>query len=104
MLDRRGNSQGGLMMSAPTETIEITGLPAGTREAINKLSLSKGKSAEEYLRTLIEAEVLSELSFREILAPIRESFRESGMTEAQLEALFEEAREQVYQEAQAEKK
>ena len=91
-------------MSILTETIEITGLPAGTREAINKLSRSKGKSAEEYLRILIEAEILSEQSFREILAPIRESFRESGMTEAQLDALFEEAREQVYQEEQATRK
>ena len=44
-------------MSAQTETIEITGLPAGTREAIKKLSQSKGKSADEYLRTLIEAEI-----------------------------------------------
>lgn len=46
-------------MSAQTETIEITGLPEGTREAIRELSQSKGKSAEEYLRTLIEAELLS---------------------------------------------
>lgn len=90
-------------MSAQTETIEITGLPEGTREAIRELSQSKGKSADEYLRTLIEAEILSQQTFAEILAPIREGFRKSGMTEEQLDALFEEARQKVHQEKQTEK-
>lgn len=90
-------------MSAQTETIEITGLPKGTREAIGELSRSKGKSAEEYLRTLIEAEVLSEQTFAEILAPIREGFRKSGMTELQLDALFEEARRKVHKQEQKSK-
>lgn len=85
-------------MSAQTETIEITGLPEGTREAIKELSQSKGKSADEYLRTLIEAEILSQQTFAEILAPIREEFRKSGMTEEQLDALFKEARRKVHQE------
>ena len=85
-------------MSAQTETIEITGLPEGTREAITQLSRSKGKSAEEYLRFLIEGELLSEQTFAEILVPIREGFRNSGMTEEQLDDLFEEAREKVHQE------
>ena len=87
-------------MSAQTETIEITGLPEGTREAIKELSQSKGKSAEEYLRTLIAAELLSQQSFAEILAPIREGFRKSGMTEEQLDAHFERAREKVHEKEQ----
>ena len=91
------------MMSAQTESIEITGLPRGTKEAIKELSRSKGKSAEDYLRMLIEAEVLSEQSFSEILAPIRQSFRESGMTEKQLDALLEDAREKVQPEEDASK-
>ena len=37
-------------------------------------------------------------SFSEILAPVRQSFRESGMTEDQLEALFEDAREKAHRE------
>jgi hypothetical protein len=76
-------------MSAQTETIEITGLPKGTTDAITELSRSKGKSAEEYLRTLIEAEILSQQTFAEILAPIRDGFRKSGMTQDQLDALFQ---------------
>ena len=91
------------MMSAQTESIEITGLPRGTKEAIEELSRSKGKSAEDYLRMLIEAEVLSEQSFSEILAPIRQSFRESGMSEKQLDALLEDAREKVQREKDASK-
>lgn len=90
-------------MSAHTETIEITGLPEGTREAIKELSQSKGKSAEEYLRTLIEAEILSQKTFAEILAPIREDFRKSGMTQEQLDALFEQARQNVHQEEHTDK-
>jgi hypothetical protein len=90
-------------MSAQTETIEITGLPEGTREAIKELSQSKGKSADEYLRTLIEAELLSQQSFADILAPIREGFRKSGMTEAQLDALFEQALKKVHEEEPSEK-
>ncbi len=90
-------------MSAQTESIEITGLPPGTREAIEELSRSKGKSADEYLRMLIEAEIVSQQSFSEILAPIRQSFRESGMTEEELEALFEDAREKVHREEHASK-
>ena len=47
-------------MSTQTEIIEISGLPPGTKKAIEALSQSKGKSAEEYLRMLIEAEILSD--------------------------------------------
>ena len=90
-------------MSARTETIEITGLPEGTREAIKELSQSKGQSSEEYLRTLIEADILSQKTFAEILAPIREGFRKSGMTEEQLDDLFEEARQRVHREDQIDK-
>ena len=85
-------------MSTQTEIIEISGLPPGTKKAIEALSQSKGKSAEEYLRMLIEAEILSEQTFTEILAPIRESFRESGMSEQQLDALLEDARDKVHRE------
>lgn len=63
----------------------------------------QGKSAEEYLRTLIEAEILSQQAFAEILTPIRDGFRKSEMTEEQLDALFQEARKKVHQEEQTKK-
>jgi len=85
-------------MSTQTETIQIDRLPPGTKSALEELGRPNGKSAEEYLRTIIEGELLSRKSFAEILEPFRRSFEASGMTEAELDALFEDAREEVYQE------
>ncbi len=82
-----------------TETIEITGLPLGTITALEELVRSRGKSIEDYLRDLIQTDILSERPFSEILEPIRRSFDESGMREEELDALFEEAREKVDQES-----
>ena len=39
-------------------------------------------------------------SLSQILAPIHEEFRQSGMTEAELSSLIEEARDEVWQEKQ----
>lgn len=83
-----------------TETIEITGLPLGTKTALEELVRRRGKSIEEYFRDLIQTNILSERPFSEILEPIRRSFDESGMSEEELDTLFEEAREKVYQESQ----
>ena len=83
-----------------TETIEITGLPLGTKSALEQVGRSRGKSFPDYLRDLLQNELLSEKPFSEILEPFRRSFDESGMSEAELDKLFETAREQVYQESQ----
>jgi hypothetical protein len=85
-----------------TETLEITGLPAGTLNALNEIGRDKGKTAEEYARFLIEVDILAQRPFSEILAPIRRSFDESGMSEQELDALFENAREAVFRESQKE--
>lgn len=55
----------------------------------------------KYVEQLIAADLLAAKSFDEILAPIRRTFQESGMSEDDLDALFEEAREEVYQERKA---
>ena len=52
-------------MSVQPETIEISGLPPGTKDALEEIGRSKGKSAEEYLRSVIEAEILASQSFDE---------------------------------------
>lgn len=75
-----------------TETIEITGLPLGTKTVLEELGRSRGKNAEDYLRDLIQTDILSERPFSEILEPIRRSFDESGMSAAELHALFIQAR------------
>ncbi len=85
-------------MNLDTGTLEITGLRFETLQALVEKARAAGKTVEEYLRTVIEAEVLADKSFSEILEPIRCSFDESGMSEDELDALFEDARESVYQE------
>ena len=66
-----------------TETIEITGLPLGTKTALEEVGRSRGKNFADYLRDLLQTELLSEKPFSEILEPIRRSFDESGMSAAE---------------------
>ncbi len=46
---------------------------------------NSGKTAAEYVRALIERDLLGDNSFDEILRPIREDFRKSGVTSEHLE-------------------
>ena len=89
-----------LAIQTETIQIEITGLPLGTKTALEEVGRSYGKSFPDYLRGLPQNKLLSKKPFSEILEPIRRSFDESGMSEAELDTLFEAAREQVYQENQ----
>ncbi len=84
-----------------SETIEISGLPPGTKETLSEIGKKSGKSAEDYLRTLIETEILSQKSFSEILAPIRKDFRDSGMTDDELDLLIESERQAMWEEKKA---
>ncbi len=53
---------------------------------------------KRYVERLITADLLAAKSFDEILAPIRQTFQAGKQSEAEWDALFEEAREEVYQE------
>lgn len=85
-------------MSVVTEKIEISGLPAGTWKALEEIGQSNGKSAEEFLRTVIESEILSRQTFDDILRPVREDFAASGMTEDELDQLVEDERQTIWEE------
>ncbi|NOT58684.1 MAG: hypothetical protein HOP19_00490 [Acidobacteria bacterium] len=92
-----------MSLEVETECLEIVGLPSGTTYALEELARSNGnKSAEEYARLLLEAKVLAQKPFKEILAPTREGFAESGMTDDELAALVENAREDFYRKRLAE--
>lgn len=86
-------------MSAQTVTLQISGLRLETFEAISAKAREAGKTVEEYLRSMIESDVRGEKPLSEILEPIRQSFDQSGMSEEELDDLFEQAREAVYQES-----
>jgi hypothetical protein len=64
-------------------------------------SQTKRSDVDRYVERLIAADLLAAKSFDEILAPIRRTFQESGMSEDDLDALFDEARDEVYQEGKA---
>ncbi len=85
-------------MSLETETITITGLEPGTTAALETVARQEGMGTDELLRRWLQVELLSRKTFREILAPVRASFKASGMTAEELDALVEEEREAIWQE------
>ena len=52
-----------------------------------------GTTAKQYVHSLIDA---ANMTFDEILAPARKGFRESGMTEDELDDLVNKARKAIY--------
>lgn len=89
-------------MSAQTETLHVTisGLPVGTRAALEQTGRNTGQTVEEFLRGVIEAELLSQKPFREILAPIRADFRQTGLTEDEFDEIIERERQAIWDEQQ----
>ena len=77
---------------AETERLEITGLPVGTMRALEELARENNQTPEDYARMVLEAKILTQKPFREILAPVREGFQESGISDDELAVLVERAR------------
>ncbi len=71
-----------------TTTLEITDLPLELFQALGEKARQKGKSPAALVRELIEVEVLAAPSFDEILMPIRQGFKESGMSGEEAEAFL----------------
>jgi hypothetical protein len=67
--------------------------PAEAR--LKRRAAAAGKDPAAYARALIEREMLAGESFDEILRPIRKRFRDSGMSEGQLDHLVNRARKAV---------
>jgi hypothetical protein len=60
-----------------------------------------GKDRAEYIRSLIQRDVEGNSSLDEILHPFRQEVKASGMSDEELASLFEDAREEAWQERQA---
>lgn len=73
-----------------TTTLEITEIPLELFKALGELAQQKGKSPADFVREMIEAEVWAAHSFDEVLAPIRQGFKESGMTGEEAEVFLED--------------
>jgi len=68
--------------------------------ALSERAQEQGKTPSDYVRELIEADILASRPLAEILAPIREDFVKSGMTEDEFDALIEEERQALWEEKQ----
>lgn len=70
-----------------TMTLTIN-LPKDVGTAVEKKAKLSGRDSAEFIEDLIAREV-NRPSLDEILAPIREGFKKSGMTESELEDLID---------------
>ncbi len=87
-----------MSLELETESLEVSGLPSGATQALEELGRSNGAgSAADYARLVLEAKLLAQKPFKEILAPVRAGFVESGMTDEELDVLVERARADFYQ-------
>lgn len=75
-----------------SQSLEAIGVRGALLRALERKARNEGKTPREYIRLLIERDLLADKSFDEILGPIRDDFRRSGITEEQLDELVERAR------------
>ena len=73
-------------------TIQDIGLPPAQLRAIERKAKGAGKTTPQYVRSLIERDLLAEQSFDELLEPVRKDFRKRGVTPAALDAIVARAR------------
>jgi rubrerythrin len=67
--------------------------------ALEKRARERGyQDITKFVERLITTDLLAAQSFDEILAPIRQVFQETNISEERLDALFEEVRQEVYEE------
>jgi hypothetical protein len=73
-------------------TLKDIGLPASKLQAVTRKAKRAGRTAAEYVRFVIERDLLADRTFDEILRPVRREFRKSGVTPEQLDAIIDRAR------------
>jgi hypothetical protein len=62
-------------------------------------ALESGHNVEDYVERLIERALAKHGGIRDLYAPVRAQIKESGISDAELDVLLEEAREEVYEES-----
>ena len=79
-------------------TIQITGLPETIIAKLGERAEKIGATTPDYVRYLIEEDLVSPMSARVLYAPVREQVKESGIADDELDDLLEKARDEVYRE------
>lgn len=70
-------------------------------KALQRRAAARGFPVTDYLNELIQKDVDCGLTLDERLAPVRDQFEKSGMTEEELDDFFNDIRKKVYQERKA---
>ena len=73
-------------------SLQDIGLKPTQMKAVIRRAKKAGKTAPEYVRSLVERDLNAGDSFDMILKPIREGFKKSGVTEDELDDLVNRAR------------
>lgn len=79
-------------------TIKITGLPETTIEKLGERAEKIGSTTPDYVRYLIEEDLVSPLSLRVLYAPVREQVKADDISDEELDTLLEDARDEVFDE------
>lgn len=72
------------------------GLNTTLARAVRRRARNEGMTLAQYVRWLIERDLLADKNFDDILKPIRADFRKSGLNEARLDEIVERARNKTY--------
>jgi len=70
-----------------TISLQDIGLPPAVRRAAERKVRKQGQSPPEYLRSLVERDLLADQTFDELLAPVRKDFARAGVSEADVDQL-----------------
>lgn len=80
------------MSTRSARTFEAIGLQPVQWKAVEKRAKQAGTSPVEYVRGLIEQDLLADRSFDEILRPFRRDIKRAGVTERKLDEIVDRAR------------
>lgn len=78
-----------------TVSFQDIGLRPAQVRAVEERARRRGQSVSQYLRALVERDLLAGNSFDDVLRPIRAGFRKGGVTEDELDAIVTRARKDM---------
>ncbi len=73
-------------------------IPPEMQDKLEQRAIESGQEITEYIEELIEKDLTGLVSLRDLYAPVRRQIQQSGISEDELDALIEKAREEAYQE------
>jgi hypothetical protein len=75
-----------------TALAKALGLKPAKLKLVEKKARQSGKSPREYVRNLIDRDLLTAQWLDDVLRPVRQTSKKNGITEAEVDELVKEAR------------